>query len=61
MFCDFRQRLTSEVARFDAFTGGPSYTLYLETERVTPLNVSTQQAQRAVLTGGALAGRDKPA
>jgi uncharacterized membrane protein len=30
------------------------YTLYLERDRVTPLDVGTEQAMRAVLTGGSL-------
>ncbi len=32
------------------------YTLYLDPARVTPLNVGTEQALRAVLTGGSLSG-----
>ncbi len=30
------------------------YTLYLDRERITPLNVGAKQAMRAVLTSGAL-------
>ncbi|MBK1629900.1 hypothetical protein CKO31_03910 [Thiohalocapsa halophila] len=36
------------------------YTLYLDPARVTPLDVGTEQALRAVLTGGSLTG-DQPA
>ncbi len=35
------------------------YTLYLNPEQVKPLNVSTDQVMRAVLTGGSLKGRNE--
>jgi len=37
------------------------YTLYLDPARVTPLDVGTEQALRAVLTGGSLTGDQYPA
>jgi len=37
------------------------YTLYLDQDRVTPLDVGTEQAMRAILTGGPLGGGAIPA